>query len=100
MTRSVDRAYYVYIVTNRRNGTLYTGVTNSLHRRVWQHRNKSMSGFTAKYGLTRLVFFEQFDRPGDAIAREKQLKAGSRARKIALIEAQNPNWDDLAADWY
>jgi putative endonuclease len=96
----VDRAYYVYIVTNRRNGTFYTGVTNSLHRRVWQHRNKSIPGFTAKYGLTRLVFFEQFARPGDAIAREKQIKAGSRARKIALIEAQNPNWVDLAADWY
>ncbi len=93
-------AYYVYIVTNRRNGTLYTGVTNDLKRRIWEHRNKAMPGFTAQYGLTQLVYYEEFLDIRWAIDREKQIKAGSRAKKIRLIEAENPEWKDLAVDWF
>ena len=92
--------YYVYLVTNRRNGTLYTGVTNDLKRRVWQHKTKAHPGFTARYGLGRLVYFEAFLRIQDAIDREKQIKAGSRTKKLALIERENPQWFDLAADWF
>jgi putative endonuclease len=100
MTEIVSGNYYVYILTNRRNGTLYTGITNSLERRVWQHQNKTAPGFTAKYGLGRLVYFEQFIDVSNAIAREKQIKAGSRAKKVAFIEKENPEWKDLSAGWY
>ena len=92
--------YYVYIITNQRNGTLYTGVTNDLKRRVWQHKNKTLPGFTAQYGLGRLIYFETHRDISDAIAREKQIKAGSRAKKIALIGKENPQWTDLSADWF
>lgn len=92
--------YYVYILSNRRHGTLYTGVTSDLHRRVWQHKNKALPGFTAQYGLDRLVYFEAFRDVSRAIGREKQLKAGSRAKKIALIEHQNPEWCDLSVGWF
>jgi len=92
--------YYVYIMTNRRNGTLYTGVTSDLRRRVWQHKNKELPGFSAQYGLGRLVYFEEWRDVSKAIDREKQIKAGSRARKLALIERANPVWNDLAADWF
>lgn len=92
--------YYVYIVTNRRSGTLYTGVTNDLKRRVWQHKTKVFPGFSAQYGLGQLVYFEAYRDIADAIDREKQLKAGSRAKKIALIERENPQWTDLSADWF
>jgi putative endonuclease len=96
----VSYTYYVYILTNRRNGTLYTGVTNSLERRIWQHRNKVLPGFTAKYGLSRLIYLENFSDIRNAIAREKQIKAGSRAKKLALIEKDNPAWADLSAGWF
>ena len=92
--------YHVYIVTNRRNGTLYTGMTSDLRKRVWSHKSKALPGFTAQYGLNRLVYFEEFRDITFAIAREKQIKAGSRKGKLQLIESQNPAWDDLAADWY
>lgn len=92
--------YYVYLLTNQQNGTLYTGVTNDLKRRVWQHKNKTLPGFTARYGLGRLVYFEAFRDVSAAIAREKQIKAGSRNKKITLIEGQNPEWNDLSADWF
>jgi putative endonuclease len=92
--------YHVYIVTNQRNGTLYTGVTSDLRKRVWQHKNKALLGFTAQYGLSRLVYFEEFRDVTFAIGREKQIKAGSRKKKLQLIESQNPGWDDLAADWF
>ena len=92
--------YSVYIITNRRNGTLYTGVTNDLKRRVWQHKNKSLPGFSAQYGLGRLVHFETYRDISNAIGREKQIKAGSRVKKIALIEKGNPQWTDLRADWF
>jgi putative endonuclease len=92
--------YYVYIMSNRRNGTLYVGVTNDLKRRVWQHRTKALGGFTAQYGLDQLVYFESWRHIAKAIGREKQIKAGSRARKLALIERENAGWRDLAADWF
>ena len=94
------RAYFVYILASKRNGTLYVGVTNSLLRRVWQHRQKVADGFTARYGVTRLVYFEDFRDVSNAIAREKQIKAGSRAKKLALIERDNPEWRDLSDGWY
>lgn len=93
-------AYHVYIVTNRRNGTLYTGVTNDLKARIWQHKNKALPGFTAQYGLGQLVYFETYNQIIDAIDREKQIKAGSRAKKLALIEKENSTWTDLSADWF
>ena len=88
----------VYILTNRRDGTLYTGVTSNLPKRIWQHKNKISGGFTAKYRVSKLVYFELFDTMYDAISREKQIKAGSRKKKLDLIRAQNPNWRDLYED--
>ena len=88
----------VYILTNRRYGTLYTGVTSNLLRRIWQHKNKEAGGFTAKYQISRLVYFELFDSMYDAISREKQIKAGPRKKKLDLIRAQNPSWRDLYQD--
>jgi putative endonuclease len=82
-------------MANQRNGTLYTGVTSDLVQRVWQHREGITDGFTKRYSCKLLVWFELHDVMYDAIAREKQIKGGSRARKLALIEAANPDWDDL-----
>ncbi len=89
---------YVYILTSARNGTLYVGVTSDLVVRIWQHKNHVHEGFTQKYGVHRLVWFEQHETMESAILREKQLKAGSRSRKLALIEAANPDWRDLYDD--
>ena len=85
----------VYIMANRPQGTLYVGVTSQLPARVWQHKHKVTGGFTARYGVDRLVWFETHETMVSAIQREKQLKAGSRHKKLALIEALNPRWDDL-----
>ncbi len=85
----------VYILANRRPGTLYTGVTSNLAERIFQHREGLTPGFSSRYGCNRLVFYERYERMHEAIAREKQIKGGSRARKIALIEAMNPDWRDL-----
>jgi putative endonuclease len=85
-------------MTNRRNGTLYTGVTSNLSRRVFEHRQELTKGFTSRYGCKMLVWYEPYELMDDAIAREKQIKAGNRARKLAMIEAQNPNWRDLYED--
>ena len=85
----------VYIVASRRNGTLYTGVTSDLVKRVWQHREGLGDGFSKRYGCKLLVWFELADTMDAAVTREKQLKGGSRAKKLALIEAMNPAWDDL-----
>ena len=85
----------VYIMASKRNGTLYTGVTSDLSQRAYQHREGLTPGFTSRYGCKRLVFYERYERMDDAIAREKQIKGGSRAKKIALIEAINPEWSDL-----
>jgi len=88
----------VYLLTNKPHGTLYTGVTSNLPGRIWQHKNKITRGFSAKYNLTRLVYFEIFDSMYEAISREKQIKAGSRKAKLVLIEASNPDWRDLFQD--
>ena len=92
--------YFVYMLTNRWKNVLYTGVTNSLERRVWQHKHGAIPGFTKKYNCDRLVYIEIYDRIEQAIAREKQIKGWTRAKKDALIATQNPEWNDLAADWY
>ena len=89
--------YYVYIMTNRRDGVLYTGVTNNLKRRAYEHEARLVGGFTARYNLDRLVYFEVAENPSAAIAREKHIKAGPRQKKIELIEVMNPTWEDLAA---
>lgn len=86
---------WVYIMSNRKDGVLYIGVTSDLSRRIVQHREGKGSAFCRRYGLTRLVYAEEHDSIGDAIAREKAMKAGKRAWKIELIEAVNPAWDDL-----
>ena len=90
-----ERVYYVYILASGIGGTLYIGVTGNLVRRVYEHREKVVKGFTAKYDVARLVYFEQFGEIGAAIQREKRMKKWNRAWKIRLIEEKNPNWDDL-----
>ena len=89
------RTYYVYILASRIGGTLYIGVTNDLVRRVAEHKLKLTEGFTKKYDIFKLVYFEQFDDVENAIKREKRLKKWNRAWKIRLVEELNPNWDDL-----
>ncbi len=86
---------YIYILFNKRNGTLYTGVTSNLIKRVWEHKEKILEGFTQKYDIDKLGYYEIYDNITQAIEREKQIKAGSRAKKIKLIESINPNWQDL-----
>jgi len=93
------KTYYVYIMTNR-SGTLYTGVTNDLERRVYEHKSRTGSKFTTKYKIDRLLHFEAFTNILDAITREKQIKGWLRAKKIALIESANPDWEDLSAEWH
>ena len=85
----------IYIMTNKRNGTIYTGVTNNLITRVHQHKQGLQPGFTKQYGCTKLVYYELYADMLSAIAREKQIKAGSRKKKLALIEGMNPRWLDL-----
>ena len=87
--------YWVYILASGRHGTLYVGVTNDLVRRVYEHKNKVVRGFTLQYGVDRLVWFEAHDNPTSAIEREKELKKWRREWKVNLIEQDNPNWDDL-----
>jgi putative endonuclease len=87
--------YWVYLLARKRDGTLYLGVTNNLGRRVWEHRTKLYPGFSRRYGVDRLVWYEAYDRIDEAIAREKAMKKWRRAWKIALIEAMNPEWLDL-----
>ncbi len=89
--------YYVYILTNKKQGTLYIGVTNDLVRRIWEHKNHVVEGFTEKYKLGRLVYYEETDNVESAIQREKQLKNWHRPWKITLIEKNNPEWNDLYA---
>ncbi len=86
---------YIYIMTNYNETTLYVGVTNNLIRRVYEHKNKLVEGFTKKYNLTKLVYYEVFENIEDAIFREKQIKAGSRQKKIDLINSINQEWNDL-----
>lgn len=91
------KPFYIYIMTNKYNRVLYTGVTNDLVRRVHEHRT-SKKGFTGKYNVRKLVYFEEFSSPDSAIDREKQIKAGSREKKIELIGEFNPEWRDLFMD--
>lgn len=91
--------YYVYILSKIKNGTLYIGVTNDLERRMFEHKHKLVLGFTSKYGLDKLMYFEQFQYINDAIKREKQLKNWNRQWKMDLIEQNNKNWNDLSSDW-
>jgi putative endonuclease len=93
-----EHNYSVYIVCSR-SGTLYIGMTNSIYRRALQHKSGEIEGFASKYDCDRLVYYESFDDVRNAIDREKQLKGWSRAKKIALIEAKNPRWEDLAEKW-
>ena len=93
------KQYYVYIMTNL-SDTLYIGVTNDLYLRVYEHKHGLTPGFTSKYRITTLVHYETYKDILDAIAREKQLKGWRRAKKIALIRAENPRWKDLARDWF
>ncbi len=90
-----DGQYYVYILANRTNVALYIGVTNDLKRRVYEHKQKLAKGFSEKYGIDKLVYYEILDDPENAIIREKRLKGGSRARKNQLVESLNPRWRDL-----
>lgn len=87
--------YCVYILASKRNGTLYIGMTNNLARRIWEHKHDLVEGFTKKYGVHRLVWYEIADNPQAAILREKQLKKWNRAWKLRLIEEKNPAWNDL-----
>ena len=91
----MNKQFNVYIMGNSDSNVLYTGITNDLIRRVFEHRNKIIKGFTSKYNITKLIYFESFDNPTSAITREKQIKGGSRDKKIALITKQNPNLVDL-----
>ena len=93
------RTYYVYFMASR-SRVIYTGVTNDLARRVDEHKRSLTPGFTSRYHITRLVYFEDFGHVRDAIAREKQLKGWVRSRKIELIEEKNRTWEDLAAHWF
>lgn len=93
-----EKQSYIYILFSKRNGTLYTGVTADLVRRVYEHKNKLVEGFTKKYEVDKLGYYEAFDDITQAIQREKQIKAGSRKNKLKLIESINPNWKDLYKD--
>ena len=93
------KQYYVYIMTNR-SKTIYTGVTNNLERRVHEHKHKLVRGFTKKYNITKLVYYDVSSDVLAAIEREKEIKGWLRRKKIALIESVNPDWRDLSEDWY
>ena len=91
----MEKQYYVYILTNKHNSVLYTGMTSNLPKRVLQHKEKMVDGFTKRYNVVKLVYFEIFRDPYNAIVREKQIKAGSRKKKIEMINRMNKNWKDL-----
>lgn len=91
----MDKQFYVYIITNKHNTVLYTGVTNDLKRRIYEHKNKLVKGFTKKYNISKLVYYEVFEDAYNAISREKQLKAGPRENKVNLIHSVNKEWKDL-----
>lgn len=88
----------IYILASKKHGTLYTGVTSNLPKRIHEHKNETTKGFTTRYGCKTLVYFETFEDMENAILREKQIKGGSRKKKIALIESKNPKWQDLYED--
>jgi putative endonuclease len=92
----MNKQCFVYLMTNSHNTVIYTGVTSNLLKRIWQHKEKTIKGFTTKYNVNKLVYYEVFDDPVNAIVREKQIKAGSREKKVRLIESINPEWKDLS----
>lgn len=94
----IMKQFYVYILTNF-SKTLYMGITNDLQRRVFEHKNKIDLGFTSKYNIDKLVYFETFPTPTEAITREKQIKGWIRKRKLELVEKSNSKWQDLSKDW-
>ncbi|MDI6804691.1 MAG: GIY-YIG nuclease family protein [Bacteroidota bacterium] len=94
------KTYYTYIMTNKKNGVLYTGMTNNLERRVYEHKHKLVPGFTSKYNLTQLVYYDSTCDVHEAITFEKRIKGWLRIKKIKLIESMNPDWKDLSDDWY
>ena len=94
----IGHAYFVYLIASR-SRTLYCGVTNSIRRRIAEHKSRRCDGFTSMYSCGRLVWFEQFKYVNDAVAREKQIKRWRREKKVALIEEENPTWEDLSAGW-
>jgi putative endonuclease len=91
----MSKQYYLYMMTNKHNSVLYTGVTNDLQRRIYEHKSKLVEGFTKKYNITKLVYYEIFEDAYTAISREKQIKAGSRQKKIDLVNSFNKEWKDL-----
>jgi len=91
----MENSYYVYILASKRNGTLYTGITNNLKRRIYEHKNNLIKGFTQKYNIHNLVYFETTNDVNAAIEREKNIKKWNRKWKLELIEKQNPNWNNL-----
>ncbi len=93
------KTYSVYIMANL-SRTLYTGVTGDLERRVYEHKHKTLPGFTSRYHITKLVYYEEFSSPSAAILREKAIKGMSRAKKFDLINSMNPDWEDLARNWF
>jgi putative endonuclease len=94
------KQFHVYIMTNNpRSPVLYVGITGNLPHRVWQHKNRLTPGFTSRYNITQLVYYELFFYPDTAINREKEIKGWRRSKKIKLIESMNPRWEDLAKDW-
>ena len=96
---SGSKTYYVYIMTNK-SGTLYTGMTNNIQRRVRQHKDRFVAGFARKYNVTKLIYYERFADVRVAIAREKEIKGWVRRKKLDLVASVNPQWDDLSDDWY
>lgn len=94
----MKRQYYVYLMTNKNNTVIYTGVTNDIVRRVYEHKEHMVEGFTKRYNVTKLVYYEICEDPANAIEREKQIKAGSRQKKLNLIKSMNSEWKDLYSD--
>lgn len=93
------KTYFVYIIASK-TGTIYTGMTNDLERRVYEHKAKKSAGFTSKYDVTRLVYYEETQNVDSAIEREKQIKSWRRSKKVDLITSTNPKWEDLSKDWF
>ena len=98
MPSARDHRYYVYILTNT-SRTLYVGVTNNLERRMFEHKNKLVPGFTTKYNVTWLAYYEETPSIESALAREKQIKSWRRSKKVTLVESMNPQWKDLSLEW-
>jgi len=94
-----EKLCYVYIMTNK-SGTLYVGMTNNIKKRIYEHKKKLIPGFTKKYNISQLIYFETFDDIYSAIAREKTIKGWLRKKKIDLVNKINPDWKDLSTDWY